>query len=271
MAKKIITTEDPSEDFLSSMLEVAEGSKFAEDGISGDVTEFIDTGSYAFNAALSGSMAGGIASNKTTALAGPESVGKSYLVLDLARAYQKYHNDQALIVDFETEGGRTTKLLNDRGFVLSRYLPRDVVTVQEFRTKAAQMLDKYKERVEAGNAMPMLFILDSLGNLSTNKEVEDIVSGEDKRDMTRQQLIRGAFRVLTLKASALNVPILVTNHVYDVTGAYIPTKEMSGGGGLKYAASTIVFLTKKKDRDDKTKEIYGNIITTPEKPVNRDD
>ena len=54
--------------------------------------------------------------------------------------------------------------------------------------------------------------------------------------------------------------MLVTNHVYEVIGSYIPMKEMGGGSGLKYAASTIVYLGKKKERDASTKEIVGNII-----------
>ena len=76
--------------------------------------------------------------------------------------------------------------------------------------------------------------------------------------MTKAQLLRGTFRVLSLKLAKANVPLLVTNHVYDVVGAYVPTKEISGGSGLKYAASCICMLTKKKDKDGT--DIVGNII-----------
>jgi hypothetical protein len=104
-----------------------------------------------------------------------------------------------------------------------------------------------------------LIVLDSLGNLSTEKEVKDIIEGNDTRDMTRAQLIRGAFRVLALRLSKIQVPMIVTNHTYDVIGAYVPTKEMGGGSGLKYAASTIVYLSKTKDRDSE-KNVVGNIV-----------
>ena len=103
-----------------------------------------------------------------------------------------------------------------------------------------------------------MFVLDSLGMLSTSKEVEDSEAGKDTRDMTRAQVVKSIFRVLTLKLGKANVPMLVTNHTYDVVGAYIPTKEMGGGSGLKYAASTIIYLTKKKEKDGK--EVVGNII-----------
>ena len=105
---------------------------------------------------------------------------------------------------------------------------------------------------------PMMFVLDSLGMLSTTKEVEDVANDKQVRDMTKSQLIKGAFRVLTLKLGKANVPMLVTNHTYDVIGSYIPTKEMGGGSGLKYASSTIIYLSKKKEKDGT--EVVGNII-----------
>ncbi|MBC8554846.1 MAG: recombinase RecA, partial [Candidatus Brocadiales bacterium] len=75
---------------------------------------------------------------------------------------------------------------------------------------------------------------------------------------TKAQLLRGTFRVLSLKLAKANVPLMLTNHVYDVVGSYFPTKEISGGKGLKYAASSIIMLGKKKDKDGT--EIVGNII-----------
>ena len=104
----------------------------------------------------------------------------------------------------------------------------------------------------------MLMVLDSLGQLSTTKEVEDTFEGKETRDMTKAQLIKATFRVLNLKLAKVNVPMVITNHVYDVIGSYVPMKEMGGGSGLKYTASQIVFLSKKKDRDGK--DVVGNII-----------
>ena len=47
--------------------------------------------------------------------------------------------------------------------------------------------------------------------------------------MTKSQLVKGAFRMLTLKLGQANIPLIVTNHTYDVIGSYVPTKEMGGG------------------------------------------
>jgi hypothetical protein len=104
----------------------------------------------------------------------------------------------------------------------------------------------------------MMCVLDSLGMLSTTKEIEDTAEGKETKDMTRAQIVKGAFRVLTLKLGRAKVPMIVTNHTYDVIGSMFPQKEMGGGSGLKYAASSIIYLSKRKEKDGT--DIIGNII-----------
>ena len=132
-----------------------------------------------------------------------------------------------------------------------------MVTVESFRSQALKIVDNYLKQPEEAR-QPLMFVLDSLGMLSTEKEISDALNDKQVRDMTKSQLIKGAFRMLTLKLGQANIPMLVTNHTYDVIGAYVPTKEMGGGSGLKYSASTIIYLSKKKEKDGK--EIIGNII-----------
>jgi hypothetical protein len=93
--------------------------------------------------------------------------------------------------------------------------------------------------------------------LSTTKEVEDTTDGKETRDMTRAQVLKAAFRVLTLKLGRAKIPMVVTNHTYESMGLF-STKEMGGGSGLKYAASSIIYLSKKKEKDGT--EVIGNII-----------
>ena len=148
-------------------------------------------------------------------------------------------------------------MIESRNIDANRMVVVPVTTVQEFRTQSLKILDKYLSQPE-DKRKPMMFVLDSLGMLSTTKEVEDAEAGKETRDMTRAQIVKSIFRVLTLKLGKANVPLLVTNHTYDVVGAYIPTKEMGGGSGLKYAASTIIYLSKSKEKDGK--EVIGNLI-----------
>ena len=222
-----------------------------------DETEtYVDSGSFIFNALISGSIYGGISANKITAIAGESSTGKTFFSLAVVRNFLD-NNPDAVVLYFDTESAITKSLLTDRNIDTDRVVVINVVTIEEFRTKALQCVDKYM-KVDESNRQPMMFVLDSLGMLSTEKEIGDALADKNVRDMTKSQLIKGAFRMLTLKLGQANVPLIVTNHTYDVIGAYVPTKEMGGGSGLKYAASTIIYLSKKKEKDGK--EVIGNLI-----------
>ena len=232
-------------------------ASLVSEGVSaGDTAGYIDTGSYIFNALLSGSIYGGIPNNKITAIAGETSTGKTFFCLGMVQHFLE-SNPDAGVIYFESESAISKQMIEDRGIDSNRMLLVPVTTVQEFRLQAIKILDKYNDQT-AKERKPLMFVLDSLGMLSTSKEVEDSEAGKETRDMTRAQVVKSIFRVLTLKLGKANVPLIVTNHTYDVVGAYIPTKEMGGGSGLKYAASTIVYLSKKKEKDGK--EVIGNII-----------
>ena len=225
------------------------------DGVAaGDTSGYIDTGSYIFNGLVSGSIQGGVPGNKITAIAGESSTGKTFFCLGMVQSFLE-SNPDAGVIYFESESAISKDLIEDRGIDSSRMILVPVSTVQEFRTQSIKILDKYLEQKEQ---QPMLMVLDSLGMLSTTKEVEDSEAGKETRDMTRAQVVKSIFRVLTLKLGKANVPLIVTNHTYDVVGAYMPTKEMGGGSGLKYAASNIIYLSKSKEKDGK--EVIGNII-----------
>ena len=217
---------------------------------------FIDTGSYIFNGLVSGSIFGGVSSNKITAIAGESSTGKTYFSLAVVKNFLD-SNPDGYCLYFDTEAAVNKGLLEARGIDLNRLVVVNVVTIEEFRVKALKAVDKYMKMTE-DERKPCMFVLDSLGMLSTEKEIRDALDDKQVRDMTKSQLVKGAFRMLTLKLGQANIPLIVTNHTYDVIGSYVPTKEMGGGSGLKYAASTIIYLSKKKEKD-KT-EVVGNII-----------
>ncbi len=217
---------------------------------------YIDTGSYIFNGLVSGSIFGGVSTNKITAIAGESSTGKTFFSLAVVKNFLE-SNPDGYCLYFDTESAVNKGLLESRGVDLNRTVVINVVTIEEFRTKALKAVDKYLQ-MPIEDRKPCMFVLDSLGMLSTEKEITDALNDKQVRDMTKSQLVKGAFRMLTLKLGQANVPLIVTNHTYDVIGAYVPTKEMGGGSGLKYAASTIIYLGKKKEKDGK--EVVGNII-----------
>jgi RecA/RadA recombinase len=250
--------------FLNSVIKEI-GNEYASvvsDGVtSGDLAGWVDTGSYIFNALVSGSVFGGIPSNKVTALAGESSTGKTFFALSIVRSFLNA-NPTGNVIYFESESAISKDMMSDRAIDTNRVGLVPVVTVQEFRTQAMKIVSEY-EKIKEADRPPLLMVLDSLGNLSTSKEMEDSAAGKETRDMTRAQVIKSIFRVLTLNLGRANIPLIVTNHTYEVVGAYVPTKEMGGGTGLKYASSNIVFLSKAKEKDGT--EVVGNIITATNK------
>tara|TARA_X000001316_G_C922189_1_gene37090 strand:- start:1693 stop:2718 length:1026 start_codon:yes stop_codon:yes gene_type:complete len=246
-------------DFLKDVIKTT-GNEYAQlvaEGVeAGDVDTFIDTGSYIFNALLSGSVHGGLPANKITALAGESATGKTFFLMGICKHFLDA-NPEGGVVYFESESAITKQMVIDRGIDPERMVILPVTTVQEFRTQSLKVLERYLQQ-DTDVRRPMFMCLDSLGMLSTTKEVEDTAEGKETRDMTRAQVLKAAFRVLTLKLGKAKVPMVITNHTYDSMGSMFPTKEMGGGSGLKYAASSIVFLSKKKDKDGS--EVVGNII-----------
>jgi len=246
-------------DFLKDIIKET-GNEYAglvSDGIdSADVTSFIDTGSYSFNALLSGSIYGGMPGNKITAIAGEAATGKTFFALGICKAFLD-KDPEAGIIYFESESAISKDMIETRGIDSKRMVIVPVATVQEFRSQSIKILDKYIEQAEKSRK-PLMFVLDSLGMLSTTKEMEDTAAGKETRDMTRSQIVKSTFRVLTLKLGKANIPMIMTNHTYDVIGSMFPQKEMGGGSGLKYAASSIIYLGKRKDKEGT--EVVGNII-----------
>ncbi len=243
-------------DFLKDIVKEI-GNEYTQLASDIDETErYVDTGSYIFNGLVSGSIYGGVSGNKITAIAGESSTGKTFFSLAVVKNFLD-SNPDGYCLYFDTEAAVNKPLLESRGIDLDRLVVINVVTIEEFRTNALKAVDIYLKK-DTDERKPCLFVLDSLGMLSTEKEIRDALDDKQVRDMTKSQLVKGAFRMLTLKLGQANIPLIVTNHTYDVIGSYVPTKEMGGGSGLKYAASTIIYLSKKKEKDGK--EIIGNII-----------
>lgn len=242
---------------IKSLLKVTGNNDAFVAAESEDTTIFIDTGSYALNALLSGSINGGLPNNRITCLAGEQATGKTFFALGICKSFLDL-NPEAMVLYFDTENAINSDMVDGRGIDSKRIAIVPVLTIEEFKTQALKIVNAYLEE-EKDKRKPILMVLDSLGMLSTEKEMNDTAEGKNVRDMTKAQLVKGAFRVLTAKLGKAEIPLLITNHTYQVVGAYVPTKDLSGGSGVKYAASTILFLSKKKDKTDEG--VVGNFIT----------
>lgn len=248
---KIKWTAQPHPNALIDAI-LDENTTIAADGKScAEFTGCIDTGCYILNALLSHSLYGGLPNNKITALAGESGVGKTFIALGIMKNFLDA-DKEAIVVFYDTEAAVTRKMMEDRGLDTNRIIISEPETLQKFRTHCIKVLNAYLEHKD--DNPPMLVVLDSLGMLSSAKELADSTEGKETRDMTRAQVIRGVFRTITLKLGKAGIPFLLTNHTYQGMGMF-PTREMSGGGGVKYASSQIVGLTRSKDREGK--EVVG--------------
>ena len=148
-----------------------------------DTERFVDTGSYIFNGLVSGSIFGGVSGNKITAIAGESSTGKTFFSLAVVKNFLD-SNPDGYCLYFDTEAAVNKSLLADRGIDLNRLVVVNVVTIEEFRGKALKAVDKYLQ-MPIEDRKPCMFVLDSLGMLSTEKEITDALNDKQVRDMTK--------------------------------------------------------------------------------------
>ena len=242
-------------DFLKDIVKEI-GDDFTQ--LAADIDEeerYIDTGSYIFNGLVSGSIYGGVSSNKITAIAGESSTGKTFFSLAVVKNFLD-NNPDGYCLYFDTEAAVNKGLLESRGIDLKRLVVVNVVTIEDFRQKALKAVDIYlNTKIE--DRKPCMFVLDSLGMLSTEKEIRDALDEKQVRDMTKSQLVKGAFRMLTLKLGQAKIPLLVTNHTYDVIGSYVPTKEWER---LWSQICGLYNHLSQQKKEKSEKEVVGNII-----------
>jgi len=206
------------------------------------IDEYISTGNYVLNAQLSGSLFGGIPNTRSVALSGESGVGKSFLCLNIAREAQKmgYY-----IIYCDSESAIDEDIARKFGLDPEKIRYQPVNTIKSLKGFCANLYDQLKEKKDKGFEVPkIMMIVDSIGNLATEKERSDALAGSDKKDMTRAGDIRSLFRIITTDLAELKIPLVFTNHSYTAVGAYVPTQIMSGGGGAIYAASIILMLSK---------------------------
>lgn len=187
------------------------------------------------------------------------NTGKSFVCLNVAREAQKKGYD---VIYCDTEGAIDKSTATKFGIDSTRVRYQPIKTVTEFQTFVSNLLNLVKKAREAGSTPKILLILDSLGMLSTDKELADASAGKNAADMgAKAKELRKLFRVITLDLTAARIPLICTNHVY-AGGGYIPTKESSGGDGPIFAMSVISFLSKAQLKEGNSTTKTGIIVTS---------
>jgi len=243
---------------LSKISGFETGSILAENTFS-EVDEWIPTGNYLLNAQLSGSLFGGIPNTRSLGLMGDPGTGKSFVCLNVAREAQRKGYD---VIYCDTEGAIDKSTATKFGIDQHKVRYQPIKTVTEFQTFVSNLITLVKKAKDNGANPKILLILDSLGMLSTDKELADAMAGKNAADMgAKAKELRKLFRVITLDLTAARIPLICTNHVYT-GGGYIPTKESSGGDGPIFAMSVISFLSKAQLKEGNSTTKTGIIVTS---------
>jgi RecA/RadA recombinase len=209
------------------------------------VSSWIDTGCLALNAIISGSLYGGIPSGRLTGFSGPQACGKTYIINKIIANAQK---EGRFAVVFDTENAVDKDTAEALGCDPSKIKYCPVETVEQCRNQVSAFLDSV---IEKGLKGKFIIAIDSLGNLVSTKEMNDVAAGKEAMDMgTRAKGLKSMMRVLTLKAAKADTPVIFSNHIYANPADMYPSlvKQQSGGSGPLYLASVLVQMAVKNEK-----------------------
>ncbi len=232
---------------------------------------YISTGIYVLNAAFSGDIYGGIANNRISVLGGPSGVGKSFLCYNICReaqaaGYCVIYVDTEFSIELDQLPGYGIDIAPNRFMLLSNNI------IEDLKVSMTQLLDKMKEQKNSGKQLPkMLFVLDSVGQLGSRKEVNDALAGNEKADFTKAKALGSFFRIINADLGNLGIASIFTNHTYKTMDMF-PQDKMKGGEALFYSASSIGFLSKAKLKEGEVDDLdlgQSGIVVTCKMMKNR--
>lgn len=208
---------------------------------------FIDTGVYLLNAALSARMIeGGVELGKILTVAGDSGTGKTFIALSIAKNAQRAGMGVIYIdTEYSLNLDELSKYSVDNSPEKFKLIRGN--KVEDINILLTQLLDTLKqEKMENGSIDPFLIVLDSVGQMSSAKEKEDLISGLNKIDFTRAKSLAAMFRSINTDLGYLEIPMVVCNHVYLEQTAMYPQQILKGGKALVYSSSVIGMMSKAK-------------------------
>jgi len=261
---KPAVTPSVADDDYSFFKKIKVGDRYADKLIRHPNFGYCDSGSYIFNALLSGDLFGGFPLNKIIMVAGKQQSGKSFIAKNNF-AYGLMQKGY-FIYWYDTEGETTEEELEEQnGFNPDQYkLVKEITTVEDYFISVNGVINDLE--VDRGDSIEVkrkcAIVLDSQGELSTEKAINDATKGEIKSDMTKAKLLAGMYRSITNRCANLGIPMFITNHIYmDSSGAmYGNPEKIAGGEGAQFSASIILSLHKSYQKKGKDDEITGVIL-----------
>ena len=226
-----------------------------------DPDTWVSTGNHCLNFHISGNFNDGIPLGQVTCLAGESGSGKSYIAAgNLVRAAQE---QGIFVVLLDSENALGEEWLQALGVDTSpdkiqRY---GVTMVDDVAGVLSAFIKDYE--TEYANDEPedrpkVLFIVDSLGMLSTPTDVAQFDRADMKGDMGRKaKSLTALVRQTVNRIAQWNIGFVMTNHTYASQDMFDPDDKISGGRGVIYASSIVIAMKKLKLKLDED----GNKIT----------
>jgi len=226
-----------------------------------DPTDWISTGNYALNFLISGDFNKGIPLGKVTVFAGESGAGKSYIC-----SGNVIRNAQAqgiFVILIDSENALDESWLKALGVETSedKLLKLNMAMINDVSKTISTFMKDYKALPQEDRPK-VLFVVDSLGMLMTDIQVEQFDKGDNKGDFGHKprQLKTLVTNCVNMFGSN-NVGLIATNHSYESQDPYSPDPKISGGSGFVYASSIVVAMKKLKlkldDEGNKVTDVLG--------------
>jgi len=260
MAKKPTETSEKKKiDIFGLIQKVDDGVEILSKSAYSIIKEWIPSGNYMLNACMSGDLFKAVPSGRITVLAGESQTGKSYLACSICREAQKKGYTPVYL---DSENAIDKDFVARLGCDPDNFLIKQVSTIKETSTFIANLCKNLQEQVDNGADLPkIIIVIDSLGQLTSDKERNDTLTGNTAADFTKAKDIKAMFRVNTIPLAKLQIPMVCTNHVVANIGSFISATAMSGGSGIKFSGSITLNLASVAKLDDKenTKNAEKNV------------
>jgi RecA/RadA recombinase len=203
------------------------------------------------NAALSGSLDGGITSGMTV-LAGPSKHFKTSFALKIASAFLQA-DPEAVMLFYDSEFGSPQSYFSTFGIDTSRVLHVPITNVEELKFDLVNQLENISAEEK------VIIVIDSIGNLASKKELDDALDEKSVADMSRAKALKGLFRMTTPYLTMKDVPLLAVNHTYKEIGLF-PKDIVGGGTGIYYSADNIWIIGRRQNKTGTEVTGYDFII-----------
>lgn len=273
MARKAKTSEISVGGTLFDILKkVDDNIEVLDTAVNSNIPDYISTGSYILNACISGDMFKGVPVGRITVFSGASGCGKTYLACSCCREAQKKGYE---VIYLDSENAMDRDFAIRLGCDPTKFYIKQVNTISE---TSNFILNLCKALEESEEKRKIIMILDSLGNLTSNKEREDTLIGQNKVDFTKAKDVKALFRTCTIPIAKQKIAFICINHVYQNVGSFIGGTVQASGSGILYNASCIINMTaaklEDKDNDRVAAKKIGNenvkkngvlVTATPEK------